>query len=196
MYRVRVGWTVVLRRHGRAGSTSDPCLQSEHSCACSFVSAGCSIVDRSLKMIPHKPHHKGFKRPDPNKSWGRKTPQGETQGDVQESIPQRRGLNPRGSSNRAKRRASWQAKMVRTYAHETRCVWRDCSDPLGLAHAHRLKKRLILTEEEWVHGQVKLCLRHHLHVEHGDRKHKGTHRRMYRLVTLLMRKQSRPSHLL
>lgn len=150
----------------------------------------------SLRMIPHKPHHKGFKRPDLNKSWGRKTVQGETQGDVQGTIPQSRGLKPRGSSNRSKARASHQAKMMRTYKHETACAWRNCTDLMGLAHAHRLKKRLILTEEEWVHGQVKLCLRHHVYAEHGDRKHKGTHRRMYRLITLLMRKQSRPGHLL
>lgn len=142
--------------------------------------------------IPWKPHHKGFKRPNLNKSWGRKTSKGETLRDPQETIPQRRGLKSIGSSNRSHRRNSWQREMIRTYAHERKCAWRRCKDLLGLSHAHRLKKRFLVTEEEWVHGQVKLCFRHHFYAEHGDRKHKGSHRRMRRLITVLMRQQKRP----
>lgn len=142
-------------------------------------------------MIPHKPHHKGFKRPDPKKSWGRKTPSAERKGDKRETILQRTGLRPFGKSNRSKDRSGHQRTMTKLYAHETTCAFRGCKEKLGMGHAHRLKKRF-LTEMEWIHGQVKLCFRHHHYCEYGDLKHKGTHRRMWRLITVLMRQQGRP----
>lgn len=68
----------------------------------------------------------------------------------------------------------------------TRCEWpRGCTNTLGLAPAHRLKQRRIRTiEEVWM--AALLCGSHHHFIEYGDRKHKGTHRRMFRLITMII----------
>ncbi len=137
-----------------------------------------------LSMIPHKAHHKGFKKKDPREAWKRKAPKPKTV----KTTPMRQ----RGKSNRSKERSGHQEKMCRVYPITGICVWPGCKSSFGNAHAHRLKKRFILTEGEWVHGQVELCQSHHHFAEYGDRKHRGTHRRMYRLITLLMRKLGRP----
>lgn len=143
-------------------------------------------------MIPRKPHHKGFKKPVLGKPLRRKLKRGETQGDTREPVQKPRRMRPQGTSNRSRTRRSWQSEMVRAYSHETACAWPGCNNYFGIAHAHRLKKRFITTQEEWVHGQVKLCHRHHHYAEYGDAKHRGTHRRMYKLITVLMTRLNRP----
>lgn len=67
------------------------------------------------------------------------------------------------------------------------CEWRGCKDRLGLAPAHSVKRRFIAWTEELYFEAALLCARHHHYVEYGDRRHRGTHRRMRRLVVMLIR---------
>jgi len=73
-----------------------------------------------------------------------------------------------------------------------RCEWRDCSNPIGLAGAHRVKQRYIRTWDE-ARKAAYLCVSHHHYIEYGDRKHRGTHRRMSRFVMVFIRRRGMPS---
>src|SRR5688572_14179840 len=88
-------------------------------------------------------------------------------------------------SKRKSRRALWQEQMVQAYSHITWCEWRNCKSTFGLSHAHSMVKTKITTREQWMEI-AKLCTAHHNFVDHGDRKHKGTHRRQARLIRTLI----------
>ena len=79
--------------------------------------------------------------------------------------------------------------MIQRYAHINHCEWPNCTSIFGLSHAHSLKKTKITSEEQWMEI-AKLCSFHHHYAEYGDRKHKGTHRRMYRLIRTLIAMRS------
>lgn len=93
-------------------------------------------------------------------------------------------------SGRASERAKWHKELKRKYGHITACEWpRRCTSTLGLAPAHSLKKRRITSLAEYLDIAM-LCVRHHHYAEYGDRKHKGTHRRMFRLIRLCIKNRS------
>lgn len=135
-------------------------------------------------MIRHKPHHKGFKQ----KTYQEKIQQWKPK-DRTTTLKQHKRLNPRGKSNRSKERHAWQMEMLRTYAHIDWCEWPGCHDTFGLAHAHRVKKTKITAREEWL-MVARLCEHHHNWIEYGDKKHKGSHRRMCRLATVIIHKRA------
>lgn len=93
-------------------------------------------------------------------------------------------------SARKSRRAKWQSEMEQAYSHINHCEWPNCTSIFGLAHAHSMVKTKITTREQWMEI-AKLCTAHHDYVDHGDRKHKGTHRRQMRLIRALI--ASRPA---
>lgn len=66
------------------------------------------------------------------------------------------------------------------------CEWRTCTSHFGLAPAHSKKRRFIGLDRGLYFEAANLCVKHHSFVEYGDRKHKGTHRRMERLIKMVI----------
>ncbi len=82
------------------------------------------------------------------------------------------------------------AKELLTYFNQIgvdeHCEWRNCTSHFGLAPAHSKKRRFIGLDRGLYFEAANLCVKHHSFVEYGDRKHKGTHRRMERLIKMVI----------
>ncbi len=82
------------------------------------------------------------------------------------------------------------AKELLTYFNQIgvdeHCEWRTCTSHFGLAPAHSKKRRFIGLDRGLYFEAANLCVKHHSFVEYGDRKHKGTHRRMERLIKMVI----------
>lgn len=104
----------------------------------------------------------------------------------------RKSLNPRGKSERSKRRQAWQQEMMETYAHITQCEYPGCYLTWTVAHAHSLKKTKIATREQYL-DVVKLCSTHHAWIEYGGRDKKtgiyvhSSHLRMWNWVKAIQK---------
>lgn len=97
-------------------------------------------------------------------------------------------LRREGKSNRAKRRRAWQREMVRLHAHITWCEWPEgCSETLGLAHAHSLKKTKITTREKWLEV-AKLCGEHHRQLDEATGE--DVHERMRDKILEIIEKRN------
>jgi hypothetical protein len=95
-----------------------------------------------------------------------------------------------GKSVRAANRRAWQAEMIAKWGYGEYCEWPGgCSDRFGIANAHRLKKTKITTREEWVDGRAHLCQKHHDFAEMGDKDNKGTHERMWNIITAIIERR-------
>lgn len=71
----------------------------------------------------------------------------------------------------------------------THCEWPGCTSTFGVAPAHSLKRRFIGWSKSLYFEAVYLCGQHHHYIEYGDSKHRGTHRRMRRLILVLLRRR-------
>ena len=86
-------------------------------------------------------------------------------------------------SERGKRRAAWQRKMLKIYGPGERC--QSCgTTEQPIDNAHRLKKTKIVSEDEYVHGRAHLCRREHTALDEARGEH--THERMFIFITGLM----------
>lgn len=101
---------------------------------------------------------------------------------------QRKPMRARGSSNRSKERASWQRKMIAKWGYGERCeALEGCSSTFGIANAHRLKKRFITTEDEYVNGRAHLCQHHHQALDEATGE--DVHARMYAYISQIIERR-------
>jgi hypothetical protein len=78
----------------------------------------------------------------------------------------------------------WAAELLEWLYDQgiVRCEWRQCGSTFGVAPAHSVKRRFIGWSRELYFEAALLCTKCHAFVEYGDRRHRGTHRRMRRLI--------------
>jgi hypothetical protein len=85
----------------------------------------------------------------------------------------------------------WAAELIEQLSAQgiTRCEWRDCKSVFGVAPAHSEKRRNIGWSKELYFEAAVLCTQHHHFAEYGDRTHRGTHRRMRRLIQTVISRE-------
>lgn len=89
-------------------------------------------------------------------------------------------------SNRSTDRKRWQREMIALYGYGEPCE--ICGSREFSFNAHRLKKELIQTRDEYVHGRAHLCGFHHTALDEAKTDH--THERMFVTINRLMMARS------